>query len=198
MPSETARSICLPPSPADSSSPIARGCAYVASAMRSASSLFVRTLPTSDRPYTVIVTAWRDIALLVDRTLRARLQSSPSTCVHLAFVQALFRALFRVLFGVLFGVRSDSDGVGGPNHFVHLDLHAHRQLVGQKPSDEIFGRELSEDGARQDFWSARNEAFLLEDGAHPFVVGAVGQHELELVVFGDSLEIRPAISRRFA
>ena len=44
---------------------------------------------------------------------------------------------------------SDTLGVGRPDVFVHLELHAHAELVLEDPADERAGREGAEDGARE-------------------------------------------------
>ena len=65
---------------------------------------------------------------------------------------------------------------------------ATRSLVASFPKTALASR----------FGVRAAELALTDDRAHPLVVGAVGEHELDLVARTDVLEVRPAVSARLA
>jgi hypothetical protein len=74
-------------------------------------------------------------------------------------------------------------GVRAPNVLVHLQLHAHRKFVREHPGYELLRCKLSEHATREQLRRALRELALGDDCAHPFVVLAACEHELDFVAF---------------
>src|SRR5262249_24358555 len=92
---------------------------------------------------------------------------------------------------------SHSPGVGRPDVLVKLDLEAHRQLALEDPGREITRIDATPDGAEQHRTAGRQIA-RAHLAARPLVIGAVGDHELELVGGAKVRHVLPAIARRLA
>src|SRR5579884_3300913 len=67
-------------------------------------------------------------------------------------------------------------------------------MVFEHPRDQLARRQLAEHRARKKLRRALGESARGNRLTHPFVVGAVGEHEFDLVAPPDVLEVTPAIS----
>jgi len=97
-------------------------------------------------------------------------------------------------------VVAELDGAGGrgPDVLVHLELQATGQAIGEDPRGEVGGFEAAEDGTHQDSVDALIQAMRVKGVARPFVVAAIGEHELQLVAKRQMVEIAPSIARGLA
>src|SRR6266581_345892 len=92
---------------------------------------------------------------------------------------------------------SSSAALRAPQHFVKLELHAHRQTVAQYPLRQPGRRKAFPDRRKQHRAALRQAVFVqLLDG--PAIVGLVGEHELDFVARGEKLEILQAVLGRLA
>src|SRR5688572_15233728 len=80
-----------------------------------------------------------------------------------------------------FGETLDALRRWAPDNLVDLEVQADGQRVFQDPGDEVFGVELPPDGGGEEGAAEPRQTALGDGGAHPLVVGAVGEDELELV-----------------
>src|SRR4051794_24024104 len=96
------------------------------------------------------------------------------------------------------GLPLDALSVRAPDVFVHLELHANLELVLEHPRDELFRRERSEDARREDRAHLLVEPVLANRILHPLVVAATREHELDLVVRAEMLEVRPPVTMAFS
>src|ERR1019366_9724460 len=64
--------------------------------------------------------------------------------------------------------------------------------------DGLARRQLAEDRAREQIPGAIGEPALTYGVAHPFVVDAIGEHELDLVARPEVIEVRPSVPVRLA
>src|SRR3569623_2402475 len=84
----------------------------------------------------------------------------------------------------LSGKRSDAGLVTGhvaPQQLVQLHLQAYRQPVREYPLGQLSRRELPRD-RREQHLALRRDRVLAKNAYRPVVVGAIGQHELHLVM----------------
>src|SRR3989344_3054408 len=84
-----------------------------------------------------------------------------------------------------------------PQKFVQLHLHAHRQAVGENPFGEIGRVHLPVTGRKQHLANPVELVFG-EMRAAPFVVRAIADHELDLILFRQMRDIGIQVAARFA
>jgi len=89
-----------------------------------------------------------------------------------------------------------ASGLVIPQQFVQLHLVAHRQALGHDPVGEFAGRDLGV-ARREQHVAGIGEAVLGDDVARPVEIGAIADHELDLVMRGQQRQVLPAIARRF-
>ena len=88
--------------------------------------------------------------------------------------------------------------VGAPHVLVHLELHADRQASSSTQATSCRGASLPKTVLASRFGVRSREGAFAHGRAHPLVVGAVGEHELDLVARADVLEVAPAVAVRLA
>src|ERR1051325_6690013 len=86
---------------------------------------------------------------------------------------------------------SYSPRVGPPDVLVQLRLQPRRDVVGEHPFGERLHLHLSPD--RREEHRPAAEVALFDDAAGPIVVVAIGDHELDLVVRAEDVEVLPAV-----
>jgi hypothetical protein len=76
---------------------------------------------------------------------------------------------------------------------VELKLHTDRERVGENPSRQIAAGERFVDGREVNRRRAA-ESVLSDDLGRPFVIGAIRDHEFQLITFAKRSKIVPAIA----
>src|SRR5258707_6590801 len=81
--------------------------------------------------------------------------------------------------------------VGAPNVFVQLRLQSGRNVVGEHPLGERLQFQFSPYGREEQ--RPAIEPLLVDDRSRPFVVGAVGNDELDLAFRIKMIQVGPAV-----